>query len=226
MEHAHFDTDENRWLSGEPRTPVTSDLGGSQGKDELVAIRKRVYGHDMLYVSQPDGSKIGRINLETGRITMDRAELRDIFDRFVAGWRATHMGQQPPSDDDRDEGTRPTGPHASHESNPTPHAGLPTPQTPDPPGSRRTRRHVHRTRRGLHPSRCRRLRSQRRHTATICLKLSRLPPLPPCLLTLPTPPAHRPRTSITDGRNASWPRNIRRWPTTPSGANRSRPSGR
>lgn len=133
MEHAHFDTDENRWLSGEPRTPVTSDLGGSQGKDELVAIRKRVYGHDMLYVSQPDGSKIGRINLETGRITMDRAELRDIFDRFVAGWRATHMGQQPPSDDDRDEGTRPTGPHASHESNPTPHAGLPTPQTPDPP---------------------------------------------------------------------------------------------
>ena len=116
MEHAHFDTDENRWLSGEPRTPVTSDLGGSQGKDELVAIRKRVYGHDMLFVSQPDGSKIGRINLETGRITMDRAELRDIFDRFVAGWRATHMGQQPPSDDDRDEGTRPTGrvePHAS-----------------------------------------------------------------------------------------------------------------
>ena len=38
-----------------------------------MCIRDRVYGNDMLYVTAPDGSKIGRVNLQTGRVTMDRA---------------------------------------------------------------------------------------------------------------------------------------------------------
>ena len=48
---------------------------------EMSALRKNVYGNDMLYVAAPDGTKVGRVNLETGRVTMDRADLRAEFDR-------------------------------------------------------------------------------------------------------------------------------------------------
>ncbi|NLH65418.1 MAG: hypothetical protein GX471_04445 [Candidatus Microthrix parvicella] len=83
MEDTHFGGDEVRRLSGEPRTSTIAASGHNQATGGLIGRRKRVYGNDMLYVTAPDGSKIGRVNLETGRVTMDQAILRDMLDRFV-----------------------------------------------------------------------------------------------------------------------------------------------
>ncbi len=105
MEDTHFGGDEVRRLSGEPRTSTIAASGHNQATGGLIGRRKRVYGNDMLYVTAPDGSKIGRVNLETGRVTMDLAILRDMLDRFVKDWRATHMGAQPPSGGDRSDTT-------------------------------------------------------------------------------------------------------------------------
>ncbi len=70
---------------------------------ELVAERKRVYSHDMLYVADAAGEKVGRINLNSGKVTIDRPELRSEFDEFVARWSAeglpTSKAVETPLDD-------------------------------------------------------------------------------------------------------------------------------
>lgn len=70
---------------------------------EFVAERKRVYSHDMLYVTDAAGTKVGRINLETGKVTIDPPELRPEFDEFVARWRAENIAateaDETPADD-------------------------------------------------------------------------------------------------------------------------------
>lgn len=58
---------------------------------EFVAERKRVYSHDMLYVTDGAGKKVGRVNLESGKVTMDLPELQSDFDEFVTRWRAEHI---------------------------------------------------------------------------------------------------------------------------------------
>jgi hypothetical protein len=58
---------------------------------EFAAERKRVYSHDMLYVTDGAGKKVGRINLESGKVTMDLPELRSDFDEFVTRWRAENI---------------------------------------------------------------------------------------------------------------------------------------
>lgn len=64
---------------------------------EMRTQRKNVYGHDMLYVTAHDGTKVGRVNLKTGRVTMDLPELRPTFDRVVDGWRSANLAA--PADD-------------------------------------------------------------------------------------------------------------------------------
>jgi hypothetical protein len=70
---------------------------------EFVAERRRVYSHDMLYVTDAAGTKIGRINLESGKVTMDLPEVRSDFDEFVARWRAENIAaseaDETPADD-------------------------------------------------------------------------------------------------------------------------------
>ncbi len=58
---------------------------------EFVAERKRIYSNDMLYVTDAAETKVGRINLESGKVTMDLPELRSDFDEFVARWRAENI---------------------------------------------------------------------------------------------------------------------------------------
>lgn len=58
---------------------------------EFVAERKRIYSNDMLYVTDAAGTKVGRINLESGKVTMDLPELRSDFDEFVSRWRAENL---------------------------------------------------------------------------------------------------------------------------------------
>ena len=82
-----------RWWDGTSWTdhfaPVPS--GDPVPTAEFVAERRRVYSHDMLYVTDAAGTKVGRINLESGKVTMDLPELRSDFDEFVARWRAENI---------------------------------------------------------------------------------------------------------------------------------------
>ena len=63
------------------------------GEPNFVIERKTIYGNKMLYVSHPDGAKVGRINVDTGKVSMDQPELRVQFDRAVASWRPSE-GEQ------------------------------------------------------------------------------------------------------------------------------------
>ncbi|MFZ0834488.1 MAG: nuclease-related domain-containing protein, partial [Mycobacterium sp.] len=62
-----------------------------------------VYSHDMLYVADAAGTKVGHINLGSGKVTMDLPELRSGFDQFVARWRAestaASRADETPTDD-------------------------------------------------------------------------------------------------------------------------------
>jgi hypothetical protein len=53
---------------------------------QLIAERRSVYGNAMLYLTTGDGMKVGRVNLGTGKVTMDRPVLRAAFDREVDAW--------------------------------------------------------------------------------------------------------------------------------------------
>lgn len=64
---------------------------------ELVAERKRIYSHDVLYVTDSSGTKVGRINLDSGEVTMDRPEMRAEFDQFIERWRAHRAASEPPT---------------------------------------------------------------------------------------------------------------------------------
>ena len=94
-----------RWWDG---SAWTDHLAPTPSADpvptvEFVAERRRVYSHDMLYVTDAAGTKIGRINLESGKVTMDLPELRSDFDEFVARWRAEKIAaseaDESPADD-------------------------------------------------------------------------------------------------------------------------------
>ena len=94
-----------RWWDG---SAWTDHLAPTPSADpvptvEFVADRRRVYSHDMLYVTDSAGKKVGRINLESGKVTMDLPELRSDFDEFVARWRAENIAaseaDETPADD-------------------------------------------------------------------------------------------------------------------------------
>lgn len=54
---------------------------------KLVAEQRNVYGNDMLYVSFVDGLRVGRLNLRTNKIVLERPDLREDFDAAVMVWR-------------------------------------------------------------------------------------------------------------------------------------------
>ena len=66
---------------------------GAGGDAAYVSERRRVYGNEMLYVSLADGAKVGRINLITGKVTMDQTDLRPQFDKAVARFREDDSGR-------------------------------------------------------------------------------------------------------------------------------------
>lgn len=76
----HVASADSGWL---PK--VRTSLAGPD-EPNLVVERKTIYGNKMLYVSQPDGTKVGRINIDTGKVTMDQPGLRPRFDGAVATW--------------------------------------------------------------------------------------------------------------------------------------------
>jgi hypothetical protein len=69
--------------------PKTGPSLSEWGEPNFVVERKTIYGNKMLYVSHPDGVKVGRINIDTGKVSMDQPELRVHFDRAVALWRSS-----------------------------------------------------------------------------------------------------------------------------------------
>ena len=79
-----------RWWDGSAWTDHVAPVPSADPVPavELVAERKRFYSHDMLYVTDAAGTKVGQINLGSGKVTMDLPERRPAFDRFVASWRA------------------------------------------------------------------------------------------------------------------------------------------
>lgn len=56
----------------------------------LRTTRRNVYGNDMLYVDLEDGTRVGSVNLGTGRVEVRRPELRSELDRAVATWKDEH----------------------------------------------------------------------------------------------------------------------------------------
>ena len=55
--------------------------------DELTVKRWTRYGKDRLYVNLPDGSRVGWLDLQTGKSTLDRPELSAKFERAVSRYR-------------------------------------------------------------------------------------------------------------------------------------------
>lgn len=82
-----------RWWDGSAWTEHVTPVPAADpvAAVEFAGERKRVYSHDMLYVTDADGTEVGRINLGSGKVTMDNPELRSGFDQFVAGWRAENL---------------------------------------------------------------------------------------------------------------------------------------
>lgn len=94
-----------RWWDGSVWTDHVAPVPAAEPAraTEFAAERRRVYSHDMLYVSDAAGTKLGRINLGSGKVTMDVPELRSEFDAFVARWRAenivTSVAEETPVED-------------------------------------------------------------------------------------------------------------------------------
>ncbi len=82
-----------RWWDGSVWTDHVAPMPAAAPTPavEFVAERKRVYSHDMLYVTDAAGTKVGRINLDSAKVTMDLPELRPAFDEFIARWRAENI---------------------------------------------------------------------------------------------------------------------------------------
>jgi hypothetical protein len=57
--------------------------------DELTVNRWKRYGKDRLYVNLGDGSRVGWLDLQTGQVTLERADLETQFERAVARYRDT-----------------------------------------------------------------------------------------------------------------------------------------
>jgi hypothetical protein len=69
------------------------------GDASLQARRWRRYGKDYLYVSESDGTKVGRLDLLSGAVVLDQEGRRAEFDVVVAAWIAEHEVVVPEADD-------------------------------------------------------------------------------------------------------------------------------
>ncbi len=69
------------------------DVSGKQ--PGLTAERKRIYANDMLYVTDAAGTRVGSIDLGSGKVTVDQPERRAEFDEFIARWRASATERPP-----------------------------------------------------------------------------------------------------------------------------------
>lgn len=67
----------------------------------LIARRWTRYGHDRVYVTHPDGTKIGYLDLKTGRSEIELPEWTDEFDKAVA----PYLSQPPESHDEAEPPT-------------------------------------------------------------------------------------------------------------------------
>ena len=94
-----------RWWDGSAWTDHVAPMPAADPVPavELVAERKRVYSHDMLYVTDAAGTRVGRINLGSGNVTMDLPALRSESDEFVARWQAEHIAPSEAVETPRDD---------------------------------------------------------------------------------------------------------------------------
>lgn len=56
----------------------------------LVGERRRGHGRDVLVVRTRDGDVVARVDLASGQVTMERPELSEALEVFLARWRAHH----------------------------------------------------------------------------------------------------------------------------------------
>jgi hypothetical protein len=56
---------------------------------DLTTERRQVHGNDILYVRAADGSKVGYLNLSTGKVALDQPTRSDDFHQAVETWRST-----------------------------------------------------------------------------------------------------------------------------------------
>jgi len=64
----------------------------------LLTERRNVYGNDILYVSLADGTKVGRINLGTGKTVLEHPGLREQFHKALDIWREGARDDPVPKD--------------------------------------------------------------------------------------------------------------------------------
>jgi hypothetical protein len=71
-------------------------VDGAMGDSSIprLSVEKRnVYGNNMLYVALADGSKVGRVNLRTNKVVLERPDLRAEFELAIADWQAETGGK-------------------------------------------------------------------------------------------------------------------------------------
>lgn len=86
-----------RWWDGTVWTAHVAPAPDTKMESAFVAERRRVYSHEMLYVADVHGVKVGRVNLGTGKVTMDLPDRRAEFDACVARWQETNSEPETPA---------------------------------------------------------------------------------------------------------------------------------
>lgn len=88
--------DQLRYWDGSAWTGHVAPLARSPAR--VVAHRRNIYGHDMLYIELNDGTSVGHINLDTENTVIERPELTDECTRAIAAWRSEHLAARAASD--------------------------------------------------------------------------------------------------------------------------------
>ena len=101
-------TGQLRWWSGTAWTTHLAPMPSPSPRDvdavvdqalQLRFDRKRVHGHDMLYVRTADGARVGSLNVGSGKVTFIDGELAEAARAMIEQWCGEHADEATSADD-------------------------------------------------------------------------------------------------------------------------------